>query len=485
MRREARFQGSALDPLGPKGPRPRSVGRKPRGTRLAVFAAILLSACAPHLPTPNTTIHATTYLPNQPVTPTPLPTAWWTIFRAPPLNALIAQGLAANPSIDEAAQNLAAANANGVIANSAFLPQLVLNAPGNAVASRQSYPTGPNGYPPYTIYSLTGTLTFDPGLFGARKFTFQNSAALADYQSAERDAARQTVAQNIATAAIAQAGAAAQITTTNQIIAAEQNLLTLLQGEYAAGAITRLQILQQQSVIQATQATLPPLQTQEDQQRDRLAILTGALPADFTAPPLDLNAFSLPANIPLALPSVYLQNRPDIRAARAQVAAQNAALGVAIAHLYPDFSLSATGGYASESLGSLFGTSSALWILAGNLLAPLYEGGALIAHKHQAQAQLAAALDAYKTTVLTAFAQAADALAAVQNAQTELSRATAAAATANDAYQLAAGQFRLGATDTTTVLTAQAAAAQANLIAAQARTNLLLAIATLQAIMAN
>jgi outer membrane protein TolC len=86
---------------------------------------------------------------------------------------------------------------------------------------------------------------------------------------------------------------------------------------------------------------------------------------------------------------------------------------------------------------------------------------------------------------LAAFAQAADALAAVQNAQTELSRATAAAATANDAYQLAAGQFRLGATDTTTVLTAQAAAAQANLIATQARTNLLLAIATLQAIMAN
>jgi outer membrane protein TolC len=167
------------------------------------------------------------------------------------------------------------------------------------------------------------------------------------------------------------------------------------------------------------------------------------------------------------------------------VAAQNAALGVAIAHLYPDFSLSASGGYASESLSSLFGTSSALWILAGNLLAPIYEGGALRAHQHAAQAQLAAALDAYKTTVLAAFAQAADALAAVQNAQSALTRAQSAAATANDAYQLAAAQFRLGAIDTTTVLTAEAAAAQANLTATQARTNLLLAIATLQAIMAN
>jgi NodT family efflux transporter outer membrane factor (OMF) lipoprotein len=440
MRREARFQGSALDPLGPKGPRPRSPSRD---TRVAVFATLLLSACAPHLPTPNTSIRVTTYLPNQPVTPTPLPTAWWRIFHNPQLDALMTTGLAANPSIDQAAQNLAAANARGTIANSAFLPQLVLNAPGNSLVSRQSYPTGPNGYPPYTLYSLTGTLSFDPG-----------SAALADDQAAELDAARQTVAQNIAAAAIGQAGAAAQIATTEKIIAAEQNLLTLLNGEYADGAITRLQILQQQSVIQATQATLPALQTQEDQQRDRLAILTGALPADFSAPPLDLNALALPDHVPLALPSAYLANRPDIRAARAQVAAQNAALGVAIAHLYPDFSLSASGGYASESLSSLFGTSSALWILAGNLLAPIYEGGALRAHQHAAQAQLAAALDAYKTTVLAAFAQAADALAAVQNAQSALTRA-------------------------------EAAAAQANLTATQARTNLLLAIATLQAIMAN
>ncbi|WBO59176.1 efflux transporter outer membrane subunit [Acidocella sp. MX-AZ03] len=280
-------------------------------------------------------------------------------------------------------------------------------------------------------------------------------------------------------------GDEAQIETTSRIIASEQRLLTLLQGEYADGAIPQLDVLQQQSSILATQASLPALRTQAQQQRDRLAVLTGSLPASFTVPVPRLAELALPANIPVVLPSAYLQNRPDIRAALAQVAAQHAALGVAVAHMYPDLSLSATGGYAAELTSALFNTSSAFWLLAGNLLAPLYEGGTLRAHKQAAQAQLAGALSAYHGAVLNAFAQAADALSAVQNGQDALARASAAAQTADRAYHLAAAQYRLGAVDYTTVLTAQTQAAQAALSQIQARTTLLAAIATLQSAMAN
>jgi NodT family efflux transporter outer membrane factor (OMF) lipoprotein len=413
-----------------------------------------------------------------------VPDAWWGIFGNARLDALEQAGQAANPSIGEAMQNLIAARENAAANDGAYLPQVVLNPPGQDLLSRQSYPTGPNGYPPYTIYSLTGSVSYDPGLFGAAKYTFKNGQALADYQSAELDAARETVAGNIAAAAITYAGAGEQIATTRQIIGAEQRLLTLLQGEYADGAITQLPVLQQQSVIEGTQATLPPLQTMLGVQRDRLAILTGALPAAFAAPVLPLSTLALPAEIPVAIPSAYLKDRPDLRAALAQVAAQNAALGVAVAHLYPDFSLSATGGYAAETLGSLFGTSSALWILAGNLMAPIYEGGTLHAHKAAAQAQLQEALLAYRAAVLNAFAQAADALQAVQDDALALTRAQSSAATANAAYRLATAQFNLGADDYTTVLTAQTAAAQAALATVQARTNLLLDIASLQAMMA-
>ncbi|MGO9818406.1 MAG: efflux transporter outer membrane subunit [Acidocella sp.] len=450
----------------------------------ALLLLLALAACAPPLPKPDTDVAVQAYLPGEGVAASPVPEAWWTIFGNSSLNALEAKGQAANPDVGQAAQNLAAAAQNAVAANGAFLPQIGLNPAGSPALSRQSYPTGPNSSPPYTIYALTGQISYDPGLFGARHYTFENGQALTEYHAAELDAARQSVAGNIAAAAIGLAGAQAQIATTQDIIAAEQNLLTLLQGEYADGAIPELNVLQQQGVILAAQATLPPLQNQAQAQRDRLAILTGTLPADFTDPGITLDQLVLPAKIPMLLPSAYLANRPDIRAARAQVAAQNAALGVAVAHLYPDVSLTASGGYAAGTLGALFNTSSALWTLAGNLLVPLYEGGELHAHKKAAQAELAAALYAYRGAVLGAFGQAADALSAVQTGQTTLARAQAAARTADAAYNLAAAQYQLGAVDYTTVLTAQANAAQAALTQTQARTNLLLAIASLQAAMA-
>lgn len=449
-----------------------------------VPALLLLAACAPSLPQPDTAVTVNAYLPGGSLAPLPEPAAWWRIFGSARLDDLVAHGLAANPTIGEAAQNLLAAQLNAKAASGAFLPQLGLGSTNNDLVSRQSYPSGPNGYPPYTLYAPSGMISYDPGLFGARKYTAQNGRALAQYQAAELEVARQNVAANIVAATLGRAGAAGQIATTQRIIAAEQKLLTLLQGEYADGAIPQLNVLQQQSQILATEATLPPLQTLADTDADRLAILTGTLPADFTAPDIALDDLALPQAIPAALPSVYLASRPDIIAARATVAAQNAALGLAVAHLYPDISLTAQGGYASETLNTLFEPEAAFWTLAGNLLAPLYEGGTLHARKQAAQAELAAALFAYQQTVLAAFGQAADALQAIGNDQTALTRAEAAARTANAAFQLAGQQFQLGAVDYTTVLTAQGSAAQAALTQAQARANLLLDIANLQAIMA-
>jgi NodT family efflux transporter outer membrane factor (OMF) lipoprotein len=447
-----------------------------------------LAGCAPALPVPDTAVRADGYVPGPvadvALTAAPLPAAWWRDFGSPALDGLVAAGLADSPTLDQAAAVLAEAEQNEAAANGAFLPQVELNPPGYTSVSRQSFPTGPNGYPPYTIYELTGSITYDPGLFGARKYTFENGQALADYQRAELDAARQTLAGNIVAAAISEAGYEAQIATTEQIIGAEQRLLNLLNGEYADGAIPQLNLLQQQSQILATQATVPPLRTQADEQRDRLAVLTGRMPADFAGTGITLAGLTVPVDVPVSLPSAYLADRPDLRAALAQVAAQNAALGVAVAHLYPDFSLSANGGYAAETIGTLFGTDSALWILAGNLLAPIYEGGQLHAKKDAARAQLQEALAGYRGAVLNAFGEAADALQAVANDQVALQRAEAASRTAIAAYQLGGAQFRLGATDYTTVLNAQEVAAQQTLNTVEARTTLLLDIAKLQSVMA-
>jgi outer membrane protein TolC len=226
------------------------------------------------------------------------------------------------------------------------------------------------------------------------------------------------------------------------------------------------------------------LQTNADIAQVQLAVLTGQPPAQFQNAPLNLDTIAIPSQIPVTLPSAYLANRPDLQAARALVAAQNATLGIAVAHLYPDLTLSADGGYAAETLNTLFQPSAGLWTLAGNLLQPLYDGGVLHARKRAAQAELAAALAAYHGAVLSAFGEAADTLQALQNDQAALARAQDASQTAAQAYQLARQQFALGAVDYTTVLTAQITSGQQALSLVQTRTTLLLDIARLQSAMA-
>ncbi len=410
-----------------------------------------------------------------------IPVAWWKIFASPALDNLVAAGLQASPTLAQATANLAAASADASAANGAYLPQIGLN----PNVTRQAYPTGPNGSPPYTIYSLTGSISYDPGLFGARHYTFENAAAEIDYQAAEQDAARQSLIGNIVAAVIGEAGYKAEIATTKQIITVEQNLLNLLNGEYDDGAIPKLNVLQQQSQVQAAEATLYPLQTSAETMQDRVAVLTGQLPAALPDTGMDLAQIQVPAEIPITISSAYLANRPDLRAARATVAAQNAALGIAVAHLYPDLTLSANGGYAAQTLNTLFEPSAGLWSLAGNLLQPLYDGGVLHARKRAAQAQLTAALASYRAAVLNAFGEAADALQAIENDEATLQAAQAAASTASQAYQLAEQQFSLGAADYTTVLTAQTTASQQALNLVQTRVTLLLDITRLQSVMAH
>ena len=449
-----------------------------------VCLGLSLSNCAPPLATPDTRVTASAYLATPASSPSfttaAIPADWWQIFGNPALDRLVETGVQASPNLAEATANLNAAAAAGDAANGAYLPQIGLN----PNVTRAAYPTGPNGSPPYTIFSLAGTISYDPGLFGARHYTFENSAAEVAYSQAELDAARQSLIGNIVAAVISEAGYEAQIATTGQIITVEQNLLTLLNGEYLDGAIPKLNVLQQQSQIQATQATLSPLQTDAEEMRDRVAVLTGQLPAAAATPQIDLAAIRIPEQIPVTLPSAYLAGRPDLVAARAEVAAQNAALGIAVAHLYPDLTLSAQGGYAAEGLNTLIQPDSGLWTLAANLLQPLYDGGILHARKRAAQFQLAASLAAYRGAVLNAFGEAADALQAVQNDQTALTRAEAADSTATAAYQLAQQQFSLGAADYTTVLNAQTTASQQALVLVQTRTSLLLDIARLQSAMA-
>ncbi|OZB40123.1 MAG: hypothetical protein B7X48_06005 [Acidiphilium sp. 34-60-192] len=427
-----------------------------RAAALLLTSAALTGCAAPRAQGPKQA-WPTRYVRNIPSVHSPLGQSWWRGFHNRALNQLIAAAQAHSPTIDAANALLSRAKARAAAANGAFLPQLSLN----PQESRQAYPTGPNGFGPYTIFQFTGTLSY-------------NTAS----------AARLTIAAALVNAAITEAGLRAQIHTEKKIAASEQHLLTLLTGEHRAGAIARLPVLQQRAQLQATLAQIPALRAAASVQRHAIAVLAGLAPAQLTGAHFRLADFALPPNPPLALPSTLVAHRPDIIAARALVSANHAALGEAVAALYPSLNLSAQGGFAAETLNTLFQPGAALWTLAGSLLAPLFEGGVLHADERAAQANLTAALAQYRQTVLIAFQQVADGLRLVQAARATMQDDRAAAATAEAAYRLARAQFRLGAVSYNTVLTTEIAWQQAVLAQRQAETTRLLDAARLRAALA-
>jgi len=461
---------------GPGGKAPWwGVGRSP-----ILLTAVILAGCTVPIkpvvvgPVPGG------YVRGQAAAGSVLVGAWWRGFGDRSLDRLVAAGEVRSPGVVGAVALVRAAAANRAAATGVFLPQVSLN----PNVSRQSFPTGPNGYGAYTIDELDGTIGYNPGLFGARAYAFRNGAALVAYQRAEVAAARLTVADEIVVAAITEAGLDAQIRTDRAIAASEKRLLDLLSGEYGAGAIARLPILQQRAQYQATMSALPGLEAQAAAQRHAMAVDSGVPPVDFTGGHYRLADFTVPRDLPPAVPSALVAGRPDIVAARALVAADHAAVGQAVAALYPSLTLTAQGGYASETFNTLFEPGAALWTLAGSLLAPVFDGGVLRAHERAAQATLSNALATYRGTVLAAFQQVADGLRKVAADRPSVQESDAAAATADQAYTLADQQFKLGAADYNTVLTAEITWRQSQLAAVQARTQQLLDEAALRAALA-
>ncbi|MDE1924131.1 MAG: TolC family protein, partial [Gammaproteobacteria bacterium] len=220
----------------------------------------------------------------------------------------------------------------------------------------------------------------------------------------------------------------------------------------------------------ANDATLlPALGRQLAAAQDGLAVLQGAFPAAWTPPAIDLDDLRLPARLPLAVPSALVRARPDIRAAESLLHARSAAVGVATARQYPNIVLSASLATAGLSPASLFGSTSAVWTIAGGIAAPVFHGGALAARRREADAQFSQALALYRQTVLAAFGQVADTLRALGQdaALVEDERGALGAAAAG--LELQRASYAAGRGDVLRLLDAEREFQQARLGYARAR----------------
>lgn len=404
--------------------------------------------------------------------------AWWQAFGSPELDAAIRQGLAGSPTLAEARATLEKAQAQLAAVRGAQAPQVDANASAQrelinlAAFGFSGFPgIGPIPNPEINLFSVGGTVSYDLDLFGGKKRATEKAAAQAQAAARQADAAYLTLSGNIAMQAMTIASLRAQIAEVKAIVADDQRVNDIVRRAEAAGGQAHSAIAGGVAQLAEDQALLPPLQRQLDAARHQMALLTGKAPADWAAPDFDLARLTIPAEVPVSLPSSLVKNRPDILAAEADLHAATAAVGVAIANQYPDIRLS--GMWTQEAIkpGDIFKGSAAAWDILGGVSAPIFHGGTLKAERKAAEADARIALARYQQTVLRAFVQVSDVLSNLGSDQ----QAIASLQTATDAAQASANDtqnaLRLGGGPLLDVVDAQRTLSRARraLVEAQGR----------------
>ena len=386
-----------------------------------------------------------------------IPGQWWTLFQSAELNALIERALANSPTLQAAQAALRQANESAAAQRGSYYPSLT----GTAQSERQKASGaafGIPGFPSSYFYNLdtaSVNVAYTLDAFGGIRRQVEALNAQAEYQRFSLEASYLTLTANIVTAAINEASLRAQIAATEQISGSQQTQLNIINRRVTAGGVARADALQQDATLQNTLAGLPVLRSQLAQQRNQLAALVGALPADYSGNEFNLDSLTMPESLPVSLPSKFVEQRPDVREYSALLHEATAQVGVATANMLPQITI--TGGYGQDaaSFGHLFDPASNVWSLIGGLSQPIFKGGQL---KHQRRAAVAAAQEAaanYQATVITAFQNVSDTLYALQSDADALAAERAAERSAAHSVTILQAQYKSGGASYLQVLTAQ------------------------------
>lgn len=401
-----------------------------------------------------------------------IPAAWWRLFQSPPLDNVVQQAIDGSLTIEAAKAKLARAEQAVLQVQGAYYPQI----DAGASAGRQRGPPIALGIRPshdlpiFNLYSVGATVSFAPDVFGLTTRLVEEQKALAENQAYQLAAAQLAVTGNAVNEALMIASARLQIDAINTIVADDEKTLALVRQKFAAGKVSRTDTLTAEARLESDRAMLPPLRQQVAVAADALAILVGKSPAEWVSPAFDLTDFTLPADLPVSIPSALVRQRPDILAAEARLHAVSAAVGVADAQMYPNFTLSTSAGTAALSTSSLGNGSNLVWTLFGGLSAPIFNGGALTAQKQGAIDEFHSTLALYRQTVLEGLGQITDLLRALDH-DAELVQAQRRALDASGAaLDLQRLSYAAGKADLPRLLDAERNYQQANLGYIRAKT---------------
>ncbi|MES2098471.1 MAG: efflux transporter outer membrane subunit [Pseudomonadota bacterium] len=384
---------------------------------------------------------------------------WWTLYRQPELDRLVAQAIERNRDLEQAAARVEQADAVARQAGAALLPRLDLNASaGRARVSPLALP--PNGATG-NAYQLGLAASFEIDFWGRLRRGREAARAQLLASVHARDTVQLTVAALTAQVWFGLRALDEQVALTRATLATREEGLRLLSLRLKSGTGSQLDVEQGEGLRAASAVLLRELMRQRASLQTQLGVLVGQL--DLTLAEAPLQGLPLPPQPPAGLPSALLERRPDVRSAEQQLAAASARIGVARAEQLPAVSL--TGGFGAESaeLGNLLKTPSRIWSIGLGLAQPLFDGGHLAARTDRAAAAHREAQGAWRGVVEDAFKDVADALSdaqAARESQADLERADRAAA---NALKLARARYDSGYSGHLDLLDAQRSAAAAQL----------------------
>lgn len=397
---------------------------------------------------------------------------WWTLFQSPQLNALIEKALKANPTVHMAQAALRVAQEQVYAQQGYYYPTVQANY--SRTRQRDSAtlaPTLNSGDAVFNLHTAQVTVGYTPDVFGGLRRQVESLQAQANSQRFLLEATYLTLTSNVVAAAVQEAGLRSQIAAVKDIIEVNSKSLELLRRQFATGFVAGLDVAAQEAALAQAQQALPPLQKQLEQTRNLLAALAGRFPAEGSEEIFELSTLRLPDELPVSLPSKLVEQRPDVRAAEEQLHAASAEIGVAVANMLPQFTISAARGGTATVFSQMFADGNPFWSVVGNVTQTIFAGGTLLHRKRAAEAAFDQAAAQYRSTVITAFQNVADALYALQADAEALKAAVNSERAAKVSLDLVTKQLQFGQVNYLALLNAQQTYQQALISRSQAQAN--------------
>lgn len=381
---------------------------------------------------------------------------WWKVFQDSQLDALEQQVNVSNQNLKAAVAQYAEALAALKFARADYFPTVTTTPSATRARYSANRPASAAGGQTFNDFVLPVNVSYQVNAFGRVSRNVESYRDQAQASAADLAVVNLTMHADLAIDYVAARTLDAQEKLLRDTVAQYEEALQLNEDRYQGGLASEVEVEQARTILETTRAQLVDVGVARAQYEHAVAVLVGKPPANFTLPPLPLT--TPPPAIPAGVPSALLERRPDIAAAERQVASANAQVGLAKSAYYPLVNILGSGGLESGAIGTLLQGPSALWSIGPTALFTLFDGGRRHAVNDQARAAYDASVASYRQTVLSAFQDVEDNLAAERVLENETAVQARAVEAAQRSLALSNTRYEGGVTDYLEVITAENAA---------------------------